>query len=133
MELASVKAGAVQAAVGPIPRVPAPKGLGPSAAFWRQVTAEYDLRADELRLLADACREMDLVDRMQAEIDAPGHDLIGSGSQGQPVADPLVQEIRQHRAGLQRLLAGLKLEDPAAGAASRSASARKAANAKWQR
>lgn len=109
-----------------------PKGLGSKAkAIWSETVDQYDLRVDELRVLEDACREADLVDRLETALD--GADLIVKGSQGQPVANPLVQEIRQHRATLQRLLASLKLPDEPSGAevGQRSSSARAAANARW--
>lgn len=112
----------------------APDGLGPkSKKLWRSITGEFELRADELRILEDACREVDLVERMEESIQAGS--LVVAGSMGQDVAAPLVQEIRQHRATVQKLLAALKLpvEDEGAAAASRSSSARALANARWGR
>lgn len=103
-----------------------------SRRLWNSVTETYELRADELRILEDACREIDLIERLEAEL-VEG-DLIVLGSQGQPVANPLVVEIRQHRGQLQRLLGSLKLPDEDGRAAeSRSSSARTAANARWRR
>lgn len=110
-------------------------------AIWNGITDDYELRADELRVLEDACREVDLIERLEKELAAS--DLIVEGSQGQPVASPLVQEIRQHRATLARLFAALKLPadeggtgsgegvGPGGGDASRSA--RAAAQARWSR
>ena len=114
-------------------KVPAPAKLSAKARrLWSSVTEKYDLRADELRVLEDACREVDLVERLEKAL-ADG-DLIVRGSQGQPVANPLVTEIRQHRGQLQRLLGSLKLPDEDGRAAeSRSSSARAAANARWRR
>lgn len=111
-----------------------PPRLGKNAkALWAEVTSLFELRADELRILEDACREVDLVDRLEAEL--AGADLVVQGSQGQPVANPLVQEVRQHRAVLMRLLQGLKLpeDDEAEQAAARSATMRSVANARWSR
>lgn len=113
-------------------KVPTPQNLGPKAEqVWEDISTGYELRTDELRILEDACREIDLVERLEDELrDQP---LMVSGSQGQLVASPLVSELRQHRAVVARLLAQLKLPDED-GRAQESVSnaARKAANARWQ-
>lgn len=100
-------------------------------ALWVKVVEKYDLRADELRVLADACREADLLDLLTEELATGG--VMSTGSMGQPVVNPLVPEIRQHRATLARLLGGLKLpDDDTSDSAGRvSAQARSAANARW--
>jgi hypothetical protein len=112
-----------------------PTGLGTKAQkLWKSLTTEFELRSDELRILEDACREVDLVERLEKEIKKKDFKLVVRGSMGQPVASPLIQEIRQHRAITKSLLAGLKLPDEPDSPASqnRSASARKAANARWR-
>ncbi|MEU0847726.1 hypothetical protein ABZ387_07125 [Streptomyces flaveolus] len=110
-----------------------PEGLGAKAlVVWNEISGGYDLRVDELRVLEDACREIDLIERLEGEL--RGAELIVVGSMGQPVANPLVQELRQHRGVLARLLGWLKLpdeEEPAKNNA--SASARQAAMARWGR
>jgi len=113
------------------PRRPTHLGLQ-GKRLWDRIVGDFTLRPDELRILEDACREADLVDRIDGELrDAP---LTVPGSMGQPVASPLVQEVRQHRAVLKTLLAQLKLtEDGETEAVARSASARAAANARWGR
>lgn len=114
--------------------VKAPAGLSPgSKRLWVTVTKTYDLRVDELRVLEDACREADLIDRIEAELSSPDHKLVVHGSMGQPVSSPLVQEVRQHRATLKSLFASLKLPDDASSdaAGERSEGARKAAMARW--
>lgn len=113
-----------------------PRGLGTrGSAFWRAVTGAYELRPDELRLLADACREMALVDRLEDEL--RGSPLMVKGCHGQPVASPLVQEVRQHPSVLRALLRALSLPDDVAaggrGGDERSASARHAAQVRWGR
>lgn len=102
-------------------------------ALWRDVTGQYELRADELRVLEAAACESDLIGVMQAAlVDQP---LMVKGSQGQDVINPLVSEIRQHRATLAALLRQLKLPDAdstdVGGAL--SAKNRAAANARWAR
>lgn len=109
----------------------APPNLGAKARrLWRDVTKVYALRADELSVLEDACREVDLIEAIRTEM--VGKPLEVRGSMGQPVASPLMQELRQHVAVKARLLAALKLPDES-GETSRSASARDAAHARWSR
>lgn len=108
-----------------------PPGLGDRAkALWQDVTSKYDLRVDELYVLESCCREVDLIDSMVER--QKSEDLIGKGSMGQPVAAPLVSELRQHRAALAAFLKQLKLPDEdGRGAQNTSDAARKAANARW--
>lgn len=117
----------------------APRGLGAgSRKVWRSITDQFDLNPAELRVLEDACHEVDLIDQMEAAlaaaVDEDGEaSLVVAGSMGQEVAHPLLQEIRQHRAVLTRLFAALKLpaEDDGSGAAAASSSARELANRRW--
>jgi len=114
----------------------APKGLGRAGRrLWNEITKAYKLRPDEVRVLGDACREADLIERLEDElVDAP---LMVKGSMGQLVASPLVSEVRQHRSTLSSLLKSLKLPDTdAAGERAESdasAQARAAARARWDR
>jgi hypothetical protein len=63
-----------------------------------------------------------------------GAPLLVRGSQGQDVINPLISELRQHRATLASLLRQLKLPDESTRLAeARSTSARAAANARWSR
>lgn len=100
---------------------------------WDDITSTYRLRPDELRVLEDACREVDLVDRLEAELD--GAALTVKGSQGQPVANPLVTEIRQHRQVVKALLGSLKLpdEDDARAPGDASAAGRALVANRWRR
>ncbi|WP_432169727.1 hypothetical protein [Streptomyces sp. 1222.5] len=100
--------------------------------LWRAVLGEHELRTDELRVLEDACREVDLIERMHIELETAA--LVVKGSMGQDVASPLVQELRQHRALVVRLLGALKLseeESDARDAQFRTDRARKAALSRW--
>ncbi|MFI5670467.1 hypothetical protein [Streptomyces sp. NPDC051704] len=111
-----------------------PDGLGRrSARLWEDIVEGQELRTDELRVLEDACREVDLIERMHAELQ--GAPLVVKGSMGQDVANPLVQELRQHRALVARLLGSLKLSDEDGeeyDARARSSQARKAALTRWR-
>lgn len=99
--------------------------------LWTDTVKDFDLRPDELRILEDACREADLVDRLEEAL--RDSDLMVKGSQGQPVASPLVTEVRQHRATFAQLMGKLKLVDDETEREARSVSARAAANARWRR
>lgn len=110
-----------------------PKGLKPSArALWNSVVGKWDLRPDELRVLREACREVDLIDVLEAELAKDA--IMIPGSMGQMVVHPIITELRQHRATLAALLRQLKLPDADGGEAekeNRSTAARAAANARW--
>lgn len=112
---------------------PTPEHLGPKGQrLWGDISGAYDLRSDELRVLEDASREADLVERLEEAL--RGADLMVTGSQGQLVASPLVSELRQHRTVLANLLAKLKLPDEDGRAAEDiSNKARAAANARWSK
>jgi len=111
---------------------PPPKLGDRALGLWAGITAKYALRVDELYVLESACREIDLIDAMVER--QKSEDLIGVGSMGQPVAAPLVSELRQHRTTFANLMKQLKLpdEDGRADSAA-SEQARKAANARWGR
>lgn len=114
---------------------PAPAGLSKRAnKRWNEVVTRWDLRPDELRVLEDACWEMDIVDSLEALVASEG--LTATGSMGQVVIHPAVQEVRQHRSILASLLRSLKLPDDAAKPAEetkgeRSSAARAAARSRW--
>ena len=115
-----------------------PAGLGTEGArLWAEVTremAEDGLvpSAQERRWLLDACREADVIADLMGALD--GQPRVVQGSQGQPVAHPLIGELRLHRQVLGALLARVSTDDPrdAAGSGSRttSTSARTAALAR---
>jgi hypothetical protein len=117
----------------PKPKAPSTLQAG-GRALWRQIAGgPYELRPDELRTLADACHEADLVDALQADVHAmaAARDFRTTGSQGQQVIAPEVQELRQHRALLSSLLAKLKLPDDGAVADGASGAGRALAGARW--
>lgn len=98
--------------------------------LWDDITTQWQLRPDELQLLEDCCREVDLIARLQAEVDAG--DVYVEGSMGQRVINPAIQEIRQHRNVLKQMLAKLGLPDAPAGS-SGSDRARVVAHGRWSR
>lgn len=111
----------------------APKGLKPAGAgLWRDVTSKYVLRSDERMVLEKACRAVDRIVAMEAEL---GDAVTATGSMGQIVVHPLIAEVRAHEAQVASLLRSLKLPDePAEGGAvpeSRSTQARAAAQSRW--
>jgi len=94
-----------------MPKYKMPTKLGVKGrALWKSVAEapeDYNLRADELRLLEDAAREADMIERLEdAQRDEP---LTARGSMGQTVASPFVSELRQHRGTLASLLKQLQL------------------------
>jgi hypothetical protein len=76
---------------------PAPRGLGRRGeALWRDLHEQFDFGLDPHRsaLVEDACRTIDMIDRLQAVVDG-AEDLRVRGSQGQPVGMPELAELRQ--------------------------------------
>ena len=106
----------------------APENLGSKgSALWDSISTKYELRPDELRILGEAARELDLIDKMESTL--AGADLMTTGSMGQPVMHPMVSEVRQHRTVLAALLRSLKLpDDTGEGAVNQQ---RQAGNASW--
>lgn len=112
-----------------------PSGLGSRGGrLWRDVTTEYSLRADELRLLEAACRTLDELARMERALAA--EDVVVAGSRGQRRAHPLTERVVEHRRLLAALVKQLDLPDAAEGSGERSALSlkrSKAAHARWDR
>lgn len=75
-------------------------------ALWRSVVDVYDLDEHETALLVQAVRTVDLLDVLQADVDANGATV--ESPQGRKT-NPSVVEIRQQRLALARLLAALRL------------------------
>lgn len=89
-------------------------GLGPAGRqVWRQIARavardDLELDAREQRWLLSAAQLTDRVAELEAAID--GADMVVPGYNGQPVAHPLLTEIRQHHLLISQTLARLKLD-----------------------
>ena len=118
-----------------------PKNLAAEGrTLWRAIAsqvAEDGLKLDqrELKLLESACREQDMLSRIElALVDAP---LTVKGAQSQMVSHPLIGEARRSRAQIASLLKAIGLDDPTEaagggrGSRTTSMSARGAANSRY--
>lgn len=102
--------------------------------FWLETVEAYDLRHDELQILAEACHLMDEVDDMRAALREVGP--VVRGSRNQPRPSGLLEQIRSHSLAIERLLARLGFADSDAEAhpvpKAVSEAARRAAYARWR-
>jgi hypothetical protein len=111
-----------------------PTGLSTRARkLWADTCEVYDLDEHEFPILEAACRELDLIARLEKEL--KGAPLMVRGSQGQDVANPLLGEVRMHRKAYIDFIGKLELpeSDGVAAHDPRRAAAQKAANARWSR
>ncbi len=87
-----------------------PDGFGAAGVkLWKSISGSYQLRADEVRVLEDACRLADVVRQLEKAM--VGQQLLVKGSMGQPVLNPLLAEQKTHRMALAAALKQLKLPD----------------------
>ena len=109
----------------------APKDLlVDGSALWASIVQAYDLRLDELAVLASICRATDRITLMREQLGRMS--LMVLGSMGQDTINPLVAEIRAHEAQIAGLFAKLKLPDDSnVEKENRSTQARAAVNARW--
>lgn len=108
----------------------APRGLGTAGRkLWRETAKKYELRTDELQVLAAACGEVDVIKAIEEEL--VGEPMTTKGSMGQIVAHPLLSELRQHRMTLASLLGRLKLPDEHGEGAGETNQQRGAAQSRW--
>lgn len=90
-----------------------PRGLNARGRkFWREQTSAYEFSIAEQFLLAEACRCLDRLDGLEGEIAADG--VMSTGSMGQAVANPALQEARQQQVTFLRLVGSLGLDEKAA-------------------
>lgn len=76
--------------------------------FWRRVLEDVELDIDGMELLHETCETLDTIDRLRAQIAERGETV--AGSMGQPVAHPLLSELRQHQRQLADFLKRLDIE-----------------------
>ncbi|WP_353647955.1 terminase [Nakamurella sp. A5-74] len=74
--------------------------------LWRALTDDYELAAQEMALLTEACRTLDSCDALQVQLTTDG--LMSESSQGVRVHPALV-ELRQQRIALARMFAALRV------------------------
>ena len=116
----------------------APAGLDRAGKkLWTEIArGQYELRPDEVRVLVEACREADLIERIESALSTA--DLLVPGPRpAQMVAHPLLNEIRQHRTTFATLMKQLLLPNTNEGALQKqervSQQNTKAARARWDR
>lgn len=97
-----------------------PQGLGKRAeALWDGVLEQHELDSAGLAILEDACRTVDIVDRLSGALKSKNQEwmrlseeaeyLSNGAAEIHIVVNPLLGEIRQQRMTLRSLLAQLKL------------------------
>lgn len=101
-------------------------------ALWNEVVAKYDLRADELRTLEDACATTDMLATLEQEWRDAGRPFMSKGSMGQEVEHPLIGSIDKMRKSRQAFIRQLKLPDDAPTGAVTTNPARAAAESRWK-
>lgn len=113
-------------------KIRAPAGLGAAGRrLWRSVTPEYDLFPAELALLEQACRTVDTIALMDAELAVTG--VMTEGAMGQPRPNGLLSQLVEHRKVLNQLLVSLALPMPGEEyGAIRSPQQHAAAQARWR-
>jgi len=87
-----------------------PDGLEEAGrSLWTAVLDDWQLETHERALLLQACQTLDLVDELQATLEADGAMVATTG--GTPRTHPAAVEVRQQRIALARILAALRLPD----------------------
>ena len=127
--------------VKPVPQKPAegpprpPDGLGVrGSATWTEIHETFEFDPQETELLIEVCRTLDTIDALSKAIERDGHMVMGS--QGQPVLNGAVAELRQQQLSYSRLVTMLNLQGVEGAAAiirATSVRATTAANARWSK
>lgn len=102
--------------------------------LWCAITDVYELRPDELALLAEACRTQDLIDQLAEALAESGP--IVEGSKGQSRVSTVAVELRQQRVTLGRLLGQIGIPEESGSVpqqSARSRHAQRAASVRWRR
>lgn len=110
----------------------APGSLGEAGrAFWRKVTAVYELSPAEEAMLARCCRTLDVLGRLDAVL--LEDDLVVTGSVGQLKAHPGLAAAADQQRLLDQLVRALNLPLPDEDAGHRRSPAnRENALARWR-
>ena len=114
-----------------------PAGLGQAGTDpWMSMHDEFDFTGEpgKIAILERACRTADQIAKLEhATAEAP---MTATGSMGQLVIHPFIQEIRQQTTTLNRLIESLGLPDvdeaAVAKADARRTQASRAAQARWR-
>lgn len=111
-------------------KIDPPEHLGTAGtSLWVAIVDTYDLRADELRCLEDACAASDMLADFEQAWRELGRPYISRGSMGQEVEHPLIGSIDKHRKTRQMFLRQLKLPDEPRG--EKPNQQRSAAQSRW--
>jgi hypothetical protein len=87
---------------------PYPNGLNDDGkALWCSVTREFDFNSAELALLQQLCQTVDEIVAMKREMSDMG--VVVAGSKGQPVVNPILRVLSEHRKLADQLTAALAL------------------------
>jgi hypothetical protein len=102
--------------------------------LWRAVHDAYTPDPGDEEVLLEAGRTVDELARLERALDDEPS-IVSSGSRGQPVAHPLLDEVRRHRATLAALVGALSIpaDDSRAARPSTSELAQRAALHRWDR
>jgi hypothetical protein len=90
-----------------------PNGLGTEGRkLWREIVGTFDVIEEphKRRILFDACKTADLIDRLDEAMN--GQPLTAKGSMGQLVIHPLIAQSQAARTQLAQLLSRLNFAPP---------------------
>ncbi|MFJ2534774.1 hypothetical protein [Microbacterium maritypicum] len=90
-----------------------PDGLGPRGlAYWEALTGPMVFSVSEREYLIEACRTLDRIDDLSAQVKTDG--AVIAGSMGQKILHPAIAEVRMLQASFLRLVGALNLPEDAA-------------------
>lgn len=107
-----------------------PEGLAARGRrFWSNVAEVYDLGEGERELLEEACRALDLADQLHRVVLVDGP--MTTGSRGQKVAHPALNQLHSIRNVLAKLLSSLDFPAESKVWSDASRRAQAASRARW--